>query len=133
VIPYQDKRIREPEGSQTCRQGDLRGFVDDAVIEPAANEEWTMRAHVCKQVACLVWSTHSLIDRKTGRGHDLRAHESVLELGERGRIRESFQREVTDVGMNLRCDKDEPGEHHWMELQASTKDTFSMFPKRRIL
>jgi hypothetical protein len=50
VISYQDKRIRESQGSQTRRQGNLGSLVDDAIVETATNEYRAAVALVCKHI-----------------------------------------------------------------------------------
>ena len=39
VIPNQDESVCEAQWAKTCGQGDLRGFVDDAVIEASSDEQ----------------------------------------------------------------------------------------------
>ena len=38
VIADEDKRVRESQRAETGGKGDLRGFVDDAVVELASGE-----------------------------------------------------------------------------------------------
>ena len=40
MVADEDEGVGEAEGSEAGWEGDLRGFVDDAVVELAAGEDW---------------------------------------------------------------------------------------------
>lgn len=44
MVAHQDKGLRQSQGTDAGRQGQLRGFVDDAVIKTLPHENWMINA-----------------------------------------------------------------------------------------